>query len=459
MGLYASSVRKLILPYLLKRDHRESALKHLRFFEESQYWSRQRLQDYQWERLQALLKHAYETSPYYKKIFGDRGLTPKSFKSFDDIRQLPILTRNDLFDHGSEIISGQYKKESLEEALTGGTTGQQASIFRDQESFNIKLAIAWRHEGWMGRKPCDRMAYLWPAHIDFRHDQAWKSKFKNRYLLGDASYCVGMNDPHAFGEFYRDIMSYGPKYMKIFPSATVPFAQFILDTGKRPPRMKGIMATGEVLHERDRRLIEEVFGCPVQDMYGSRETGNTSCECSAREGLHIAMETSFVEFVSEGRWVDEGEEGEILITDLTNYGFPMIRYQINDYGIPMKQSCSCGRGLSFMSPGVGRVQDYFYTPDGVRHAGLVLGYHMSSDHDVKIGQIQIVQKGLKDYLIRITNRPEPTERVFDFIRRQMHKIVGEGINIEIVIVDEIPREKSGKTRFVICEIEAPGINK
>ena len=440
---------------MLKRENRGSAIKHWQFFEESQYWPRQKLLDYQWQKIIQLLRHAYETTLYYRRIFDERELTLNSFKSFDDLAQLPILTRNDLFDCQSELISSKFSRDEIHEALSGGTTGQQALIFRNQESFNLKLAMAWRHEGWMGRKPCDRMAYLWPAHIDFHAKETWKSRFKSRYLLGDAVYHVGLNDEKSFKKYYHDMEKFKPEYMKVFPSATAPFAQFLLEANIKLSPLKGIMTTGEVLYEKDRRLFENVFNCLVYDMYGSREVGNTACECSSHAGLHMAMETSFVEFTSQGKRVLPGEEGEILITDLTNLAFPMIRYQINDFGIPLNQTCSCGRELSLMSPGIGRLHDYFYTPDGVRHSGNMLGYHTSADDEVRIGQIQIVQKTLTDFLVRITNKPEPTEKVFDFIRSQMKRLVGADINIRIEIVDEIPREKSGKVKYVICEVDSP----
>jgi len=79
------------------------------------------------------------------------------------------------------------------------------------------------------------------------------------------------------------------------------------------------MATGEVLYPEHRKTIENVFNCPVYDMYGSREVGNTAAECQAHQGLHLAMEIAIVEFIADGKAVAPGGEGEILITDLTNY--------------------------------------------------------------------------------------------------------------------------------------------
>jgi phenylacetate-CoA ligase len=455
ISLFRLFLRKTALPILLNRENRGSALKHWAFFEKSQYWPRQKTLDYQWLKLKEILDHAYRTTAYYKRKFEERGLTPDSIRNFDDLMLLPILTRRDIFESARQMISDKYDVGSIQEVLTGGTTGQQATLYRDQESFNIKLGMQWRHEGWMGRKPCDRMAYIWPVHFDLHDAESWKSRLKNRLLLGDSVYFAGNYNDKLYRAFYDDIMKFRPEFMKAFPAPLENFTEFILDKKLRPPRLKGIMSTGEPLYENQRKLFSETYSCPIFDLYASREVGNSASECDAHQGLHIAMETSLIEFTRDGRQIDEGEEGEILITDLTNYAFPIIRYQINDFGALLKKRCSCGRELPLMSPGVGRLQDFFYTPDGRKQSGLTLAVHISADQKIRVGQIQIIQTKLDEFRVRITDRPTPTEDTFVFIRSRMMQMIGENIKISIEVVKELPKEKSGKTRFVICEIEKP----
>jgi phenylacetate-CoA ligase len=455
MSLFSTAARHTALPLLLRREKQDSALHHWRFLEKSQFWSRDRLREYQWERLKILLQHAYESSPYYATVFKERGLTPQSLKNFDDLTKLPVLTRNDLFDKGREILSTKYEVSTLQRVMTGGTTGQQAPLYRNQESFNIKLGLSWRHENYMGRKPCDRMALIWPAHIDVDNETAFRSMIKGRYILGEYLFHAGTSDPKVMEDFYREIMKYKPAFFKVFPAAFWGLTKYISDMGYRAPRVKGILSTGEPLYDRQRELFETYYGCPVYDMYGSREVGNTASECPAHEGLHVAMETSYVEFIESGKAVEFGKEGEILITDLTNFAFPMIRYQINDYGTPIEKECSCRRGLQLMSPGIGRLVDDFWGPDGIRHTGNVLGIHLTAEPAPEIGQMQVIQKTLTDFVVKITRKPEPSQEVLEFIPMRMKSIIGQGINIRIEIVDEIPKEKSGKTRFLKCEINRP----
>lgn len=304
----------------------------------------------------------------------------------------------------------------------------------------------------MGRRPCDKMAFFWPAHVDLYDAGSWKTQFKRRYLEREVMYYSGTFAPEAMRRFYDDLTRFRPSYFKVFPNALFGFAQFLTENKLKPLKLKGILSTGEPLFENQRWLFEELFQCRVFDMYGSREVGNTSSECEAHEGLHIAMETSYVEFVRDGKAVAPGEEGEILITDLTNFAFPMIRYRINDYGIPLDKRCSCGRQLSLMSPGIGRLFDDIWRPDGVKLSGNLLGYHLTADHEIHIGQMQIIQESLTDFKILITDRPEPNQKSFEFIRKKMATILGDRIKVDIEVVREIPREKSGKMRYVVSKI-------
>jgi len=208
VSLYSKLLQKTVLPFLISRENQSTVLKHYSFFQKSQYWNRQQLLDYQWECLKKLLKESYENTEYYKTVMNERGLTPDFFKSFDDLKQLPVLTRDITYERQEQFFSNKYKRESLQKFTTGGTTGQQAILFRDQESFNIKLALSWRHDSWMGRFPCDKIAYIWPANMDFNTSESFKTRFKNRYLLRNILYNAGGFDKTSLEYIYNNFISF-----------------------------------------------------------------------------------------------------------------------------------------------------------------------------------------------------------------------------------------------------------
>jgi phenylacetate-CoA ligase len=452
MSRYSAILRTLFLGPVLRRDNRASALRYRRFLRQSERWTRRQLLDYQWVQLQKLLRHAVETSPFYKRVFDERGLTLDSFKSPDDLVLLPMLTRDNLYDNMDELLSTKYDRSQLIQFSTGGTTGQRAELYRDQESHNFKLALQWRNEGWMGCTPCDKLAQIWPAPIDVHHPASWKEHIKNRYILRRQMYCIGTTLERELQDNHRRLVQFGPRFIKAFPSNLQTFAEYLKESGRSLNGIKGIQSSGEPLLPNQRRLFGEVFGCPVFDMYGSREVGNTSCECERHKGLHVAMETSIVEIVRDGRPLGFDEEGEILITDLTNYGVPMIRYRINDYGSLSARQCACGRESLLMSPGIGRVSDDVYAVDGTRHSGQLLETYLNGMGGPEVGQVQVIQRSLTEFIIRVTNKPKPTQENFDYIDKTMHEVIGQEINLTFEVVDHIPQEASGKVLFVKSEL-------
>ena len=452
MSLYADMLRAFALPVVLRRDNAISALQHWKFFEQSQYWSQQQLLDYQWQKLQVVLEQAYHHSPYYRNVMDERDLTPKSFTSLEDLKLLPVLNRSMLEKNFEALIATNYQRSNLQLFETGGTSSRRVQLYRDRESNNIKRGIAWRFEGWMGRKPCDKMCYFWPPHIDYHSHESWKLRFRTRFLERERMYYTGAATDETLQTFYDDMKSFRPDFLKVFPSGLYRFLELV-ESAKLPLKpVKAIMSTGEILHDYQRKKFESMFQCQVFDMYGSREVGNTSSQCDRQEGRHIAMETQIVEFLKDGEPVGAGEEGDLVVTDLTNLGFPLIRYAIQDVGMYQSEPCVCGRALPLMSAGVGRISDNFIGRDGKRHSGLALEIYVLRTGP-PIGQCQIVQRALKDFLVRLVPDPKPTQEVFDHIKHSIRRVVGEDVEVIIEIVEEIPKERSGKIRLLKCEIE------
>ena len=85
--------------------------------------------------------------------------------------------------------------------------------------------------------------------------------------------------------------------------------------------------------------------------------------------MHINAEHVYVECLKEnGEPAAAGESGELIITDLDNYGMPFIRYRIGDVGMLSDRKCNCGRGLPIMETVGGRTFDIIVGTNG-RHLG------------------------------------------------------------------------------------------
>ena len=90
-----------------------------------------------------------------------------------------------------------------------------------------------------------------------------------------------------------------------------------------------------------------------------------AAECERHDGLHVTADNLYVELVANGQLCEPGERGEVLLTDLHNYGMPLIRYKVGDVGSWKGRDCACGRGLPLLNVVEGRTLDLISTPSGL----------------------------------------------------------------------------------------------
>jgi len=136
-----------------------------------------------------------------------------------------------------------------------------------------------------------------------------------------------------------------------------------------------------MLLESERAVMEQAFGVPVTNRYGCEEVSLIACECEQHSGLHINSDHIVAEFLREdGTPCSPGENGRIVVTELINFGMPLIRYEVGDWGVPSDRLCPCGRGLPMMESLAGRTADFLRALDGSRVAGvsLIEGYRTAS---------------------------------------------------------------------------------
>jgi phenylacetate-CoA ligase len=209
-----------------------------------------------------------------------------------------------------------------------------------------------------------------------------------------------------------------------------------------------------VLHDFERRGIEETFGCKVFNRYGCEEVSLIACECEAQEGLHLNLNTLIVEFIRDGRPARAGEAGAIVVTDLTNYGMPFIRYRVGDVGIPSANLCSCGRSLPLMESLEGRVADYVVTPDGSLISGISLTENFAMQLP-EIKQLQIIQERRDFMVFKVVRGESFSAGSEEKIKNLALERFGPKVSFKCEYVDHIPQEATGKYRFCISKVRNP----
>jgi len=181
------------------------------------------------------------------------------------------------------------------------------------------------------------------------------------------------------------------------------------------------------------------------------EFGTFAWECQEHNGYHMDIESLVVEFVKNGENASPEEKGDIVVTGLFNFTMPLIRYAIGDAGSYSLEQCSCGRGLPLMKIIEGRVDDFLVLPSGT----VISPRNINFLENVKgILEYRIIQKKLDTILIQIRKGTEFSENTISQTKDEIRNgCLNEDITIDVEIVDEISRDKSGKTRAVVSELK------
>ena len=468
-SVYSFILKNIIYPLYQLGEPQESRLtRHLRLLEKSQWWKLSELEQFQQKRLQALLKHAYENVPYYHKIFKELKLKPQDIKNVDDLQKLPVLTKEHIRNNIDNLTAKNYSKKELIPKHTGGSTGEPMKFFIDKKWSAWNTAAAYREWSWAGYNPGDKIAYLWGAPQDLSHQRELKTKIFNlvyRMIMLDAWYMT----EKILGEHVRILRKFKPKIINAFSSAIYLMAQYMEKRRINDIKPEAILTSCEMLFDYQRETIEREFDCEVFDYYSGRDTTLHAGECPEHSGYHLAIENGVVEFIKDNEHVSPGELGKIIITDLSNYAMPFIRYEIGDLGVPSDEICSCERGLPLMEKVVGRTNEILFTndnriivstfipdlfyPDWITNPDHIYSFSEATVKQYqKIRQFQVIQKNKNEIIVKIIKEHESDEREFDYILANFKKCFGEKMNIKLMFVESIPTLPSGKTNYVISQI-------
>ena len=430
-------------------------LKWYHFLQESQWWSKKQLEEYQMEQLTELLNHAYKNVPYYRRVFGERGLKPKDFRGFDDLKKIPILTKDDIRKNLNELVARNISKEDIEYVTTGGTTGKPLSLYVEKKTNLIRMAFEWREWNWMGYEFGDKCVVL-RGNVVERKEKGkpawWEYDKENNYLILSTYDMTDENLP----KYVRKIEEFKPKIIRGYPSALDILARFIKENNFKINRLgdiKAISTSSENLYPAQRELIEGVFRCPIFDKYGNCEQVTILGECENHEGYHDFMEYSYTEILDkEGNPVTkEGQIGEIVSTGFTNYVVPFIRYKTEDLVSYTAHKCSCGRSHPLVKKIEGRwQQEMIVARDGNLISMTALNTHSDVFDNVK--QFQFYQDTPGRVTLKIIKKDTYTEKDTKYIIQELQKKMKYQIDIKIEFINNIPLTKRGKYTFLIQKL-------
>ena len=381
--------------------------------------------------LRKLVKHAYSTIKFYKKLFDDRGLHPDDIKSINDITKIPVIDKKMLNMNSLEdLISKRYKRENLIRVTTSGSSGMPLEFFIDHSFDQYRKAQFLRPYISNGQR-------LWDSSISFSYHKEPKKKwFQHFGLMVDHRVFSGTD----LGVQIKAIQDIKPAVIRTYGSVLNLQSNKIIDDRISIPKPRLIFTDSEVLMPEVRGNIENTFGAPVIDIYGTWETDNIAYECKYHKGYHIAMDSVIMEFLRDGKPINPHEEGEVVVTVLNNFAQPFIRYNLKDIASYNKELCPCGRTFPLINQIKGRTNDYMITEDG--NAISFFNYYFKglAPH---VYEYQIIQEDVCLFTVFIVPGKSYNDQAGKIFIPVMKKFFPNAI-IDIKLVPVIEREQSGK---------------
>lgn len=398
-------------------------------------WSYEQLCEYRDRQIQKLVKHCYQTVPYYKKLFDEGGINFECIKGLEDLKQIPILTKQTVKDNFNDFISTQADKMHLIQMHTSGTTGSGFRFLTTVESDTARWADAWRgnrrfgltrdlFRGYFGGRKIVPLSTQKPPF--YRIDKDRQIIFSTFHLKEDF-----------FSNYIEGLNRYRPPWIHAYPNAIISLVQYMLDRDIRLSYpVKFVTLSSENVTEAMEQKIHKVFGVRPYQSYAQAEQVATFRQNKDYE-MYVSEDIAAAEFVPL-----DGEVCKIIGTNLTNYAMPLLRYDTKDLAV-FKET-EKGRKIVRLD---GRDTDYvFFRNNERRNLTLIF-----SDLE-QIVASQIVQKSLDLIEFHIVRSKNYTKQDENALIQSIEKNLCGKIGYQIVYVDHIPKTAGGKMKFIVSEL-------
>lgn len=392
--------------------------------------------------------YAMSASPFYRDFYDSHGIRASDVINHAAWTSLPILDRATVKAHAAEIPTADAHGSNIRQALTGGSTGEPLQTMHDARV--PSLPLSWRMYSWWGVQPYDDTARIgrWSfgRWAQLKNDLTW---WPTRQIYLDAS----LISADSMQTFQEDLVRTRPRLLEGYVGALLEFADFLESRSLTIPRPHAVATTAAPLTDSARVRLAEVFGAPVYDEYRGSEVGWMAGECAERDGLHIFADVCRIEVVDEqGRPAAPGESGDLVLTDLRNRVFPLIRYRTGDRGRLRTTLCECGRSLPMMDQPHGRTTDVLRLPSGAVLAHRVMA--MFGSHPDAVRLFQVHQQA--DYSITIRIVPGPSDDAHTHVDKAVATLrdrIQHEVPIRVEYVESLPYT-GGKVKYVISDVRS-----
>jgi phenylacetate-CoA ligase len=386
--------------------------------------------------VETLVAHATATTRFYGPYAG---------KSLDE---LPVATKLLYREDYESFLSSAYRGVTLHTQSTSGSTGMPFSVVQNMEKRNRVIAELKLYARYAGHESHEKLIYL--KVLTPRTVRPWLTCLRENIWRVDCSHL----GPENLDRIRQTLKKAGRITLFAYPTTLDALAQHLIDRGDTSAdfNIRAIISGGEALQEVTRKRLKDVFECSITSRYSSEEMGVLGQDSDADRSYYLNWGSYYFECLKldSDEPAAQGEVGRVVITDLFNFAFPMVRYDTGDLGMLDGES---EHGWPRLRELYGKHRDVVYDTRGNLISPVVLSFYLWGLEGVK--QFQFIQETEKDFVLRLNGVKHPTvaEKI-----SLLKTVLGGDANIVSEYVDEIPVLSSHKRQYIVCKIKNRRLN-
>jgi phenylacetate-coenzyme A ligase PaaK-like adenylate-forming protein len=439
----------------LRQRHIEDSRNLAREHSERLVWPTERIGAEREQRLRLLIGAAQRGSTWHRERLA--GIDPETV-TVADLPRIPTMTKDEMMDHLDEIFTDPRLSRGLVEAhletlIDDAYLLDEFHVFASGGSSGRRGVFVWDWNGWLSfALTFGRFWLRERAELGLGREsvEAVVAADKASHMTGAMTFIAPTMPVHRFPatlslpEIVAGLNRVQPAILRGYPTALTVLAAEAR-AGKLQIEPRAVRAHSEPLLPEMRRAIEEAWGRPVGNSYGTTE-GAHAASCGKGRGMHLNEDLCIFELVDDaGRPVPAGERcAKVYVTNLMNLAQPLIRYELTDELTLIDEPCTCGSALRRVDDIAGRADDVFVYPGGVVVHPLSFRSLLGRERNVVDYQVRQTPRGASISL-RTSSSVDLAilkRRIADSLERA--GVPGPEVNIERVEVFE--RQTSGKLR-------------
>jgi len=425
---------------------------YLESLERSQWLTRVEVERLQMDKFKTLLRTAVQHSPWHAERIRAAGLDvsdPHVALTLDDLRRLPTMTKQDARAnveriHWPGVPGGSFRYN------TGGSSGEPLHFYYGRRRQASDAAGRIRARRWWNVDVGEREVYLWGAPVELGKTDRIKTlrdRLLNQLVLNAFEMSTANMDA-----YLEAVQAFRPRCIYGYASSVALLAARARERELRLhlPELAVVCTTGEPLYPYQRKLIEQVFGVPAANEFGSRDIGFTAHESPHRQILLMSESVILEVLDPEGQPAPVGELGEAVMTGLCSDAQPFLRYRTGDMVRMSAEGCREGRGLHVLSEVLGRTTDFVIRPDGTIMHALSVIYVLRAVEGV--AEFKFIQHTVRDVEVLVVAGAKWSDVTRSQIVAGLAERLGSDVRVNVRAVEAIPAEASGKYRYVVSHV-------